>query len=382
VANATYSWWTQPLAVSDGSYTWVGSIARLGTVRIARVEPGTGAVQWATLGRSVADDHNAPSIALLRDQPHLLAFYTQHGNDSAMRYRTVDRATLALGPEQELTFSGPLTYAQIVQTSRTLILITRVGTSSWRYRSSDDLGVTWSDERVLIDAEGHGKVYALVKPIGTTGLRAHLVFYGHPVGSTYRPVEYGTIDLETGTISRPDGAVVGDLDEPGGPAIQPAELQQVVAPRDSFKVRVLDVSIVGGQPALAYAVWDASTSSQRASYKTKVLDGSTWTTPSWSLASGQPFGYEPEVHYLGGATFGRGGQLYTSRDANGTWIVQEWRWSSTTRSWTAYREIARSTRYKLVRPHVPLDRGPVDLLIQRVRRYDDFANYDIDILAY
>ena len=100
VPNAAYSWWTQPLAVSDGPYTWVASIARLGTVRIARAQPSTGSVKWATLGISKVDDHNAPAIALSAAHPHLLAFYTQHGTDNVMRYRTVNRQTLAMGEEQ------------------------------------------------------------------------------------------------------------------------------------------------------------------------------------------------------------------------------------------------------------------------------------------
>jgi len=381
VPNAAYSWWTQPLAVSDGPYTWVASIARLGTVRIARAQPSTGSVKWATLGISKVDDHNAPAIALSAAHPHLLAFYTQHGTDNVMRYRTVNRQTLAMGEEQALRFSGRLTYAQVIQSPTQLTLVTRVADDQWHYRTSGDFGATWGDERVLIDADGHGKVYALIKPNGTAGLH-HLVFYGHPGHSTYRPAVYGTIDFNSGIISRTDGTVLGDLDEPGGPAIQPTELEQVIAPRGSFKVRVLDVGLAAGRPAIAYAVWDAATAAQNATYKLKVLEGTSWTAPSWSLASGKPFGFEADSQYLGGVSFGRGGQLYTARETKGTWIVQEWQWSSKSARWTAYREIARSSQYKLVRPYVPLNRGPVDVIVQRVRSYRNFSSYNVDLLLY
>ena len=220
--NAAYSWWTQPLAVTDGPYTWVASIAHLGTVRIARTEPSTGSVKWATLGTSKVDDHNTPAIALSAAHPHLLAFYTQHGTDNVMRYRTVDRQTLAMGEQQESRFSGRLTYAQVIQSPTQLTLVTRIEDDRWHYRTSGDFGATWGDERVLIDGDGHGKVYALIKPNGTAGVH-HLVFYGHPVHSTFRPVEYGAIDFNSGSISRPDGTIVGNLNEPGGPAIQPTE---------------------------------------------------------------------------------------------------------------------------------------------------------------
>ena len=95
------------------------------------------------LGISKVDDHNAPAIALSAAHPHLLAFYTQHGTDNVMRYRTVDRQTLAMGEEQELRFSGRLTYAQVIQSPTQLTLVTRIEDDRWHYRTSGDFGATW-----------------------------------------------------------------------------------------------------------------------------------------------------------------------------------------------------------------------------------------------
>lgn len=67
IDNAAYTWWTQPLAVNDGAYTWVGGVARLGTVRIAKVHRDSGAVQLVEISRhnypDRPDDHNAPALA-------------------------------------------------------------------------------------------------------------------------------------------------------------------------------------------------------------------------------------------------------------------------------------------------------------------------------
>src|SRR6266498_5362490 len=136
VDNAVYDWWAQPVSVNDGAYTWIGSIATAGTVRVAKVNRAAGTYQWATLtsvGDIYHDEHNTPALAFEDAQPDLMAFYTQHGADNIMRYRTINRTSLAVGPLKTLTFSGTITYAQIIRNGTRLLILTRVG-DSWRYR--------------------------------------------------------------------------------------------------------------------------------------------------------------------------------------------------------------------------------------------------------
>jgi hypothetical protein len=382
IDNASYSWWIQPVAVNDGADTWVGGIARLGTVRVAKVRPTTGAVEFVEISRTGRpDDHNAPALAFDSAQPHLVVFYAGHNADSVVRYRTVNRTTLAVGPERQLAFSGPVTYAQVLRSGTRLALFTRVGSSTWRYRISDDFGGTWGPERAFMDATGYGQVYLVVKPVTGDADTNLLAFYGHPVNSTFRDVVFARLHLTSGTIERANGTAIGNLGMAGGPAFRPGDLEPVITPSSTYRVRLLDIGTVAGQPALSYAVWQGTTG--QAQYKTKRYRAGVWSTPPWSLASGDPFGYDPATHYLGGAVIGRDDRLYTARkhNATGTWYVERWRWSAGEDTYLLDQELARDAQQPLVRPYVPARPGETEVIVQRLERYDGYTAYDADTLV-
>ncbi|MFY1637844.1 hypothetical protein ACN27F_31990 [Solwaraspora sp. WMMB335] len=382
VDNAIYTWWAQPVAVNDGDHTWIGSIARLGTVRVSRVHPATGAVRTVEMSRTNRpDDHNAPTIAFEAGQPNLVVFYTGHNYDNVMRYRTVDRTTLAVGPERQLTFSGDITYAQVLRTGRRLVLLTRVAISTWRYRVSDDFGTTWGPEQMLVDARGYGQVYVVAKPEPGNANRNLLAFYGHPVNSPYRNVEFARIDLTSGSVERLNGQVLGNLYSTAGPGLRPGQMDPAITPSAGYKVRLLDIGVVGGRPTIAYAVWNGSTGA--ATYKTKMFLDGAWSTPPWAVPSGDPFGYDPATHYLGGTVIGRADRLYTARQDNssGTWHVEQWRWSESQRTFVLDRELLRDARLPLVRPYVPARAGQTEVIVQRLVSYTGITSYDADVLV-
>jgi hypothetical protein len=382
IDNAIYSWWVQPVAVNDGMDTWVGGIARLGTVRVAKVRRSTGAVQFAEISRTDRpDDHNAPAIAFDTARRNLVVFYAGHNADSVVRYRTVNRTTLAVGPERQLTFSGPVTYAQVLRNGSRLVLFTRVSLSTWRYRMSDDFGGTWGPERVFMNASGYGQVYLVVKPVSGDADANLLAFYGHPVNSTVPDVVFARLRLTSGAVERANGTVVGNLYGAGGPAFRPGDLEQAISPSPTYHVRLLDIGTVGGQPAISYAVWQGATG--QAQYKVKLYRSGTWSTPPWSLASGVPFGHDPATHYVGGAVIGRDDRLYTARrhNATGTWYVEQWRWSAAQATFLLEQELARDAQQALVRPYVPARQGETEVIVQRLARYDGYTSYDADTLV-
>jgi hypothetical protein len=382
IDNAIYSWWVQPVAVNDGLDTWVGGIARLGTVRVAKVRPATGAVQFVEISRSDRpDDHNAPAIAYDTARPNLVVFYAGHNADSVVRYRTVNRTSLAVGPERQLAFSGPVTYAQVLRNGSRLVLFTRVGSSTWRYRMSDDFGDTWGPERVFVDASSYGQVYLVVKPVTGDADTNLLAFYGHPVNSTFRDVVFARLRLTSAAIERTNATVVGYLFSGTGPAFRPGDLERVITPSSTYRVRLLDIGTVGGQPAISYAVWQGATG--QAQYKVKLYRAGTWSTPPWSLASGDPFGHDPATHYVGGAVIGRDDRLYTARkhNATGTWYVEQHRWSAAQDAFLLELELARDAQQPLVRPYVPARQGETEVVVQRLARYDGYTSYDADTLV-
>jgi hypothetical protein len=385
IDNAIYSWWTQPLAVNDGDYTWVGGVARMGTVRVARVQRETGAVEMVEISRvnypDRPDDHNAPALAFEPSQPNMVVFYTGHGYDNVMRYRTLDRTTLAVGPERQLTFSAGITYAQVLRSGSRLVLFTRVTNSTWRYRVSDDFGATWSQERMFMNAVGYGQVYLVTKPVTGQADDNLLAFYGHPVNSDYRDVEFGRVRLDSGNIERANGQVIGNLFSPTGPGFRPGDLDPAITPSPGYTVRLLDVATINDRPAISYAVWQGETG--QAAYKVKMYREGTWSTPPWELASGDPFGFNPATHYIGGMVIGRDDRLYTSRrhNATGVWYVERWRWSESQDTFLRERELARDADRPLVRPYVPARPGHTEVIVQRLDRYEGFTDFDTDTLV-
>jgi hypothetical protein len=384
IDNAAYSWWTQPVAVNDGAYTWVGSVARMGTIRVAKVRRETGAVQLVEISREFypdrPDDHNAPAIAFEASQPDLVVFYTGHNYDNVMRYRTVNRSTLAVGPERRLSFSGNITYAQVLRSGSRLVLFTRVGSSTWRYRVSGDFGGSWSQERILINAAGYGQVYLVAKPVTGQADDNLLAFYGHPVNSPYRDVEFARVRLGSGNVERANGQVVGNLYSGDGTNFRPGDLDPAITPSSSYKVRLLDISTINGRPAISYAVWQGETG--QAQYKVKMYRSGAWSTPPWSVASGDPFGHDPATHYVGGMVIGRDDRLYTARKDNATdvWYVEQWQWSESQDTFRFEQELARDGQRPLVRPYVPARAGPTEVIVQRLNQYDGFTSYDVDTL--
>lgn len=221
----------------------------------------------------------------------------------------------------------------------------------------------------------------MVKPVTGQADNNQLAFYGHPVNSPYRDVEFAQVRLTSGAIERADGQVVGNLYTAGGPAFQPGDLDLAITPSSPNKVRLLDIGTIDDRPAISYAVWRGETGA--AQYKVKVYRNGVWSTPPWSLTSGEPFGHAPAIHYLGGMVIGRADRLYSARqnDSTGVWHVEQWRWSESQGTFQFERELARDANRPLVRPYVPARNGQTEVIVQRLVRYDGFTSYDVDTLV-
>lgn len=374
IEDNIWSWWVHPLAVNDGDVSWVGGIAKSADVRITRVNADA-SLEPVVVGRTVADDHNGPAIALAPDREQLVVFFAAHGSEKVVHYRTLHRQSLALGAARELSFSGSVTYAQLLVHGDRLVLVTRVADSTWRYRISEDFGGAWSEERILVDARGLGKVYCLVKPVRSAPATAHLAFYGHPTGSTFRKVQHGTIHLDDGRVTVDDGAVVGDLDAAGGPSLNPDALDTAISPSTGWVVRLLDVGELGGMPAILYAVWQGDAAAR---YRVKLRRAAgEWSSAPWTADTGAVFGYTAAIHYHGGAVFAHGDEVVTSREVSGQWEIQRWSWDAASQDLRTGPLLSTSSR-PVVRPYVPYRAGRVDLIAHELLQYDGYTDFRAD----
>lgn len=377
VADGIYSAWVHPLVVAEPTRWWVGSISAGGSVQVDVTDCAGGGVKRVTLGGSgVADDHNPPALGYDETQSSILAFYSTHGAEKQVRYRWIDRATLQTSGEHTVPFSSATTYAQLLKIGNgEIMLLARVG-RSWSYRISPDWGQSWGDERVLMDAAEVGQSYTIIRPgLGDPSVAA-LAFYGHPRNSSYTRIVTGTLDLKDRLVRTASGAVIGGLDEPGGPAIRPEELDQTFVPPTGQRARLLDVAIRGNQTAIAYASWRGSGVT---TYRVRFWNGKAWISSRWKLDAGLHFGYRAETRYVGGVAFTPGG-LVTSRSnrAGTAWYAESWHCAWSTMS---CRRTSGKTYRKVVpvRPYVAVTEHGALGVILLLSKYETYTDYDSDL---
>lgn len=375
VRDAIWSWWVQPVAVVDGARLWVGSITANGTNRLHRIVGET--VDTVTLGGpESSDDHNGTAVALDPGRQQLLAFYARHNSDTHVRMRTVDRDSLVVGAEQQVDFSGNVTYAQVAIYKGSVWLWCRVGNTEWHYRRSGDWGNTWGPERTMfVRVPGTGSPGQIYMTLRQSGETVHFATVGHPSSSTWHTIGHCQASLASGQVTLADGTVLGNLEGQQdsesstsvGPELTLDELGEVFDPPTGDSTRLLDVGVIGGRPAVAYATWTEP--SDPATYRV-----ARWG-PGWSsddvVASGEPFGYLPEAKYLGGAIFD-GDDLITAREDAGTWRVER---RPQALNWDVDEELASSSTPKLIRPAAAAGR----IVWQRLHLYDSFTVYQADL---
>jgi hypothetical protein len=381
ITDAIYSWWVEPVAVSDGPYTWVGSIDSTGVNHVTRLDCITGTSAGVPLGSGEVDDHNPAAVALAPHRSDLLVFYAEHDEDPVIRWRTIDRSTLAASVEHELNFGGttPVTYAQPLVYGDRVVLLTRQG-ESWVYMISDDWGGSWTPPRTLVDSGDEGQCYITSQADPADPAIVHAAFYCHPVNSAYDDVNYLRLHLDSGAVTGMSGNVLGDLDTVGGPAVDPAALDVAISPSAGWRVRIFDLGFVQGRPAIPFAVWDADPNpAALANYRVKVWTGTAWVTDSWQVPSGPEFGYTPAVHYLGGLALSTSGMLLSSRKdaATGDWVVEQWAFDGST--FTLVSEVDRS-QTRLIRPRAVEGPGIARMVYQRVPVWATFADWESDLL--
>jgi hypothetical protein len=362
VRDAIYSWWVHPLAVGDGDDVWLSTVNRRGGNELHRITP-SGTDRVLLPGQPQADDHNAAAVWLDPGALRLLAAGSRHNEDTYVRLWTVHRGTLTVDGPQQLEMGGLVSYAQFLAYGDTLHLLCRRGQDQWVYRTSDDGGLTWQPPRVLLDGDGLGQVYLTTRPDPANPALVHFATVGNPAQVGLPDVGYGRIRLDTGAVTTLDGTTLGNMGT--GPSVGPDELDQAVVPSGTFRVRLLDVGVIGGRPAIAYTVWNTADSNYPPNYKIKRWTGSAWLSGSWSLPAGATFGFTAGAHYHGGLAIGDDGTWWTSRKDDGSWLVEAWHADGSPAG-----EVA-SAATRLIRPYAVRGGGWVyqDTLYEHFTRY-------------
>lgn len=357
--DATYSWWTHPIAHQDAAgVVHFGAVSADGTVT-SRAD-----CDATVLEHGNPDDHDAAAIVSHPTRARI-SFYPGHGDRAVVRFRhgMTDGA---------VTFPGAVAYAQALVAGDRIVLLTRVDHCAWYAATSPDWGVSWTDPiPVLDDCHEGGQVYLTTAPHQTTPGLYRMAVAGHPSTSSWRGIEYGLIDVGRGRITTPGVIQVGDLRTGAGLPLVRGSLASVYVPPMGRTLRLLDVGAVGGAPLVVFAEWADPTDAR---YVAVRFAAGRWAVERSLPATGRPF-WAPSM-YVGGASItGHGDIVLSRRSTSGVWRVEQHR--RVTTGWTSLGSLV-SSRTPLVRPYVV--RGGSTVLIQRADDYRDYRHFRTAIL--
>lgn len=377
VEQAGCSWWCAPRAVyqSSDARVYLTGVSPTGKAILAAITPATGEVERAEIAALGADEHNTPALLVPSDLPPIVA-YANHNTDSVVRIRRgqMVNSISDLLPEQTLaSTTGNTTYVQLYREPGTtnLLLLTRTGSTKWCFSRSTDYAATWSPLSPLFDFGSGNQAYVITRQVDAD---VHCALYGHPTSSRIHEIYYCVIELDTGAVKLKDGTAVANiLTGMGLPIGVVTTLTRAYKPPPDHNIRLFDISPTD---EIAICEW---TTDDDAAYKYLYWDGAGWIKRDMA-PTGVVLGYQPAIHYQGGATFpdpGTGGTLYLSREEGGTWSIEKWITTDRGGTWSV-QEISRSDTVKLVRPYCPLNGSGV--IFTRLYSYAGYRSFDADLV--
>jgi hypothetical protein len=376
VEDLAWCWWTQPRATRIGDRLFLGGIASDGGVFAATCDLRSGASEKAVLARLEPDDHNNPALVAVAGKP-LLAFYSRHDADDALRYRVGVRPEdiSDWGEERRLAFGGVTTYAQAHVVGDEVSVFTRVADTRWGYARSADWGDSWHEPLDFLSLETDQETY-MPTALLPDGRSVRVAVAGHPKNYERRPwhqIRACLVDLVTGAVTLPSGgAAVANVRDGSGLPLRGADLELVYeAPRG----RTLNLFDVGDGARFEIAFVskiEGDHGTDDARYHVARLADGAWQVED-VVAAGTIFGYIHAGFYAGGIAFPHGtpgGRVFVSREEGGIWLLER-RERRTDGTWGATGVLERSPR-RVVRPWPVREPTPVlEVVALALERYGD-----------
>ena len=328
VEDMAWCWWTRPRAVRLGDILYLGALNALGEIVVAEVDVPTGATRRSLLARFEDDDHNNPAIVVEPGRP-LVAFYSRHDADDALRYRISVRPTdiSEWREERVLTFGGVTTYAEVHVRGDDLYLFTRVDETRWGYRRSRDFAETWEAAKDFLAFDTDQQVY-MATALLADKRTLRVAVSGHPKEYEKKPLHdvfAAVVDLETGAVTHPgDGKVIAHLYDGTGLPLDYRDLERVHDTPSERTVNLLDVSDGPDFEVGFVSKIKDDRSTRDARYHVTTLRDGVWRTED-IVGAGAKFGYIDAGFYVGGMAFPErspGGCVYLTREADGLWYLE------------------------------------------------------------
>lgn len=378
--NSMYSWWVYPLSVYENYSTFFGTISDTGVVHLNSFDHVTRKFDRTEVYQSEVDDHNAPSVNILKDG-RIAVIYARHGKEKQVRFRITEKPydIHTLGAEKTIETSTVISYVQsYVDDNNRIHIFTRREASGWFYLRTDDEGETWAiNRRLTWIGEGRTELfYMKIKPTrladNTEVIR--MVFTIHPeLAADEQDIYYAALNLRTGSVFTPSTSIGNAYDSGFGSIVELSSMQKVYTPASGKRTRIYDVST--GHLSVVFLEF---TTKADAVYKLSKWNGSGFTTYTLT-APGIPIG--SSVSYFGGAMFSdyADNEVLLSREDEGVWTIERWNLNKNNQWETEV--IVKSNGEKIFRPITPLGNSGNIMYVKGEYAEGSYTDYDTNVVV-
>lgn len=251
--NTAWVGLTEPRVVALGGKVYVGTTGDHNAVYVEEyTQPVKDGPLWlrrhfiAQIPNDVLqDDHNNPAIIVRPGKP-LVAIYSGHSLDGVLRWRK-SRVNIEQGidfkPEKQLDLpvDNATAYVNAHVHGNNIWVLHRTGPKAdfWSLSKSTDWGDTFTHVGRIISAAAQFYVSGAV-----AGDVLRITSAGHPTIATNHNLWYAEINLVTGSITKSDGTVLGNLDGTNLPIPQ-SSMELIATP---LAGQVLSEAVVSNSP--------------------------------------------------------------------------------------------------------------------------------------
>jgi putative BNR repeat neuraminidase len=408
-SQAGYCWFQDPRAMRVNDLIYFGNIDPSGNLECRTLNENTGAVSLPVVTYPLfeEDDHDNPSFLRRDSDGHILAFFTTHVGDVYCTIGTAadDITSLTLANTTNITTevggrggASGYTYASAFQL---------LGEASdpiyvcFRYHSyfalpfvaaskSIDGGANWTD--VAGTANSHSLLAEVTyhHAVQNGDDRIDFAVSNHPddTGSPYGDHGIYHFYMQSGNLYQTDGTLIGAVGSGSGPggSYVLADLTQIFDDAGGI-AWIWDIALDGGNPVVAYVVYEPTYPSGPWTYHRAHWNGSAWVDHEVADAGGKfptttdlAFGGQ----YAGGISIDQydvNTVYYSSNAGGGNHKVYQAVTADSGATWTP-TQLSDGTD-KAVRPIAIRGEPGRTKLIWEHGSYDNyFGNYAMDIAAW
>lgn len=401
--DGAWCWFSDPRAIYMDKEDQVitGWVKKDGSIEAASLDLKSNEIKSKILFPQLEfDDHDNPAFVVLPDR-NILAMYAWHSTKKGVVYNTTSKPAdvTAFGepvifkpktdqllkdfPRETYTYANP--YVLEKENNRLYSFGRWIGFKP-NMISSDDNGITWNSQRVIISPtkfDPNNRPY--VKYYSDGKSKVHMIYTdGHPRVEPTNSVYY--CYYEKGAFWKADGSKICDVEDL---PFSPKDASLVYKPTNSSGLAWIADIVVNkkDEPVILYTRHPVETDIRYhyARYDKKVgqwIDHEICKAGSW-FPQTQDGAVEREPHYFGNMTIhpGNPNVIFLSREINDVFEIEKRTTLDGGKSWEI-EPITANSKYDNVRPYIPRLTSKNDkavVLWMENKKYIHYVNYDTAI---